>query len=288
MFSDKGNSEYFTKKNQRRGNLANKHKFGKPKRNNFKKDGNSKSSKLINVYEDTKEYFSSIDPSTIKNSELTDIFNLTVHIEDDRETFNTNYVVDDKDTLDMAIEFHDEGLNPLVLSMASDYKPGGGVRSGKTAQEECIFRRTNAFMTHNEEWYPLHENQIIYSPEVVIIKDKNYEMMDKDDHKIISLIAVAAIRQPNLKYGELYHDEDRKLMMDKIESIFKVALKEGHDSLVLGALGCGAFGNPPFEVASIYKTLIKYYGKYFKKIGFAILCVKESDSKNLLAFKNIH
>ena len=40
--------------------------------------------------------------------------------------------------------------------------------------------------------------------------------------------------------------------------MFILGLLNGHDSLVLGAFGCGAYGNPPYVVASIYEILIKY------------------------------
>ena len=287
MFSDSGNGEYFARKNQRRGNLANKKRFGNSaKGKQKKKHDNPKSTPLVNVYEDTQRQFSSVDPSTIKPSTLFDINTLKVEVTDEMPTFETEYLVKNQDTLDMAIEFCSDGLRPLVLNMASDYKPGGGVRSGKAAQEECIFRRTNAFMTHPEEWYPLDANQVIYSPEVKIIKDSDYELMDEEDHTTVSMIAVPAIRHPELKNG-VYHDEDRYLMSSKIESIFKVALTMGHDSLVIGALGCGAFRNPSSEVSQIYRSMLNHYGKYFKRIGFAILCVKDSDSENLKAFRSL-
>lgn len=287
MYSDSGNSEYFAKKNQRRGNLANKKRFGRSAKGKSKKNDNPKSNLLMNVYDDTKEQFSKVDQSTIKPSTLFDINSLKVDLTEELPTFETEYLVVNQDSLDMAVEFCNDGLEPMVLNMASDYKPGGGVRSGKSAQEECIFRRTNAFMTHPEDWYPLESNQVIYSPEVKVIKDSDYELMDDDDHVTVSMIAVPAIRQPDLKYGTTYHDEDRYLMTSKIESIFKIALMMGRDSLVLGALGCGAFHNPPNEVSQIFKSMLNCYGKYFKRIGFAILCVKDSDSENLKAFKSI-
>jgi len=288
MFSNSGNSEYFARKNQRRGNLANKKKFGRSaKGKHNKKHDNPKSRPLTQIYEDTIKQFSSVDPSTIKPSTLFDINTLKFETTEEMPTFETELLVENQDTLDMAIEFCNDGFNPLVLNMASDYKPGGGVRSGKSAQEECIFRRTNAFMTHPEEWYPLEPNQVIFCPEVKIIKDSDYELIDDDDHVTVSMIAVPAIRQPELKFGSIYHDEDRRLMSSKIESIFKIALMMGNDSLVLGALGCGAFRNPPTEVSQIFRSMLNHYGKYFKRIGFAILCVKDSDSENLKAFRSL-
>jgi len=285
MFSNDDNAEYSSRKNQRRGNLHKKKIFSKSnkKKASKKQYDNPKSNSMIDVYEDTIEYFLA-KQHEVKESTLYDINKLNVVLAENAPIYDTVYRVENIDTLDMALQFRKCGLNPLVLNMASDYKPGGGVRSGKKAQEECLFRRTNAFETHSEEWYPLEANDVIYSPEVYIIKDSDYEMLDENDQDVISMIAVPAIRKPHLDKGE-YFEADRKLMTAKIESIFKIALIEGHDSLILGALGCGVFHNPPNEVAQIYKLFTNLYGKYFKQIGFAILCVKESDSDNLNTFR---
>jgi len=100
------------------------------------------------------------------------------------------------------------------------------------------------------------------------------------------MISIAGLRKPKLNNG-IYYDDDRKLLTSKIESIFKIALANGHDSLVLGAIGCGVFKNPPIEVANIFKIMIRIYGKHFKKIGFAILIVKETDQDNINTFKKV-
>ncbi len=286
--------DLFSFKNQRRSNLANKQKFSDKRKqrkiNHHHKDDNPGSNSMINVYLDTKRYFHD-HPIDIKEPTLYDINTLPLNstILDSRPTYNTLCVIKNQDTFDMALDFIKEGyFKPLVLNMASEYKAGGGVASGKTAQEECLFRRSNAFQTHPDTWYPLEENEVIYSPEVQIIKDSNYNLLPQDiiDQGFVSMIAVAAIRKPRLHFNH-YDDEDRALMTNKIESIFKIAILHGHDSLVLGALGCGVFKNPPEDVANIYKNCIRFYGKYFKKIGFAILCVKESDKENIDTFKKI-
>ena len=50
-------------------------------------------------------------------------------------------------------------------------------------------------------------------------------------------------------------------------------LYRGHDSLVLSALGCGAFRNPPHHVAQLFKEVLseeEFLNKY-KHISFAII-----------------
>lgn len=190
--------------------------------------------------------------------------------------------VEDIDTLDASINLVSCGLNPLVLNMASKYKAGGGVRNGATAQEEVIFRRTNACVVYpRSNTYPLDDYEIIYSPEIQILFDRSYKILN--NFVSISMIGVHALKNPKLIRGEL-HDDDYELMYEKIESIFKLALINGHDSLVLGALGCGAYKNPPEDISEIYFDLLEIYGKYFKKIIFAILVCKDTDMHNYNTF----
>lgn len=230
----------------------------------------------------SNKYYSDVPESTLIS---VDEYEIELPIKNDRvaiiEVLNI-------DSFNMAINYVQQNLNPCVLNMASEFKPGGGVRSGSSAQEEELFRRSNALLTHPEEWYNLGNFNIIYSPEITIFRDdisNNYEFLD--DPIECSMLAVPAVRHPRINKHGKYNDDDEYLMKLKIEAIFKVAIQQGNDSLVLGALGCGAFGNPPELVAQIFKEYLDIYKYYFKKIGFAILVVKESDQQNLDIFKNI-
>ena len=179
--------------------------------------------------------------------------------------------------------------------MASNYRPGGGVKKGSSAQEEDIFRRSNYFLTLNksmlpDETYPLKATTVIYSPSVVIIKDSNYNLLNDEDLWSGSFLACPAIRNPQIK--KIGNDvetfkrlNDYDLMKDKIEMCYKTALHFGHDSLVLGALGCGAFNNPPHTIANIFAELNQKYALYFKKIGFAILSTGNNQNFNIFKKK---
>lgn len=43
----------------------------------------------------------------------------------------------------------------------------------------------------------------------------------------------------------------------KIRTIFRIGLLHGHDALILGAFGCGAFHNPPEEVARLFHEVME-------------------------------
>jgi uncharacterized protein (TIGR02452 family) len=233
---------------------------------------------LVAIWHDTIRYFE-LKQTQVPDSEKIDINGLTDP--DFIGTYNPTIDIVNQDTFEMAIDYRAMGLNPLVLNMASAAGPGGGVARGARAQEEDLFRRSNAHLTHPRSCYPLKPTEMIYSPEVTIVKDPNYKKIREVK---VSLLAIAAIRKPILRDGR-YSESDYNLMCNKIEAIFQVGIIKGHDSLVLGALGCGAFDNPPQIVASIFKEMLIKYRQYFKRIGFAILVVKSKDKDNLVAFQ---
>ena len=236
---------------------------------------------LIDVYKDTCEYFA----SSKVNGYLLSIHQLVVDVSLYSPVF-TEISVKDIDTLDLAYELHQENNTRkiLVLNMASAMKPGGGVLSGKTAQEECLFRRTNAFITHDPSFYTLDDDQIIFSPEITVIKDSNY---DKIKPFTVGMISVAALKNPKTRDNNYRFDKDRQIMKQKIKSIFKVALLNKYDNLVLGALGCGVYNNPLDEVFALFEKSINKYGCYFPKITFAILSVGRNGMENYEKFKQL-
>ena len=65
------------------------------------------------------------------------------------------------------------------------------------------------------------------------------------------------------------------------------AAKSGYKTLVLGAWGCGAFGNKPEDVAGYFKQVIvqEEYGKCFDEICFAIY--GREDGENITTFREI-
>ena len=240
--------------------------------------------RLIKEWNDTKNYFDQFKKE-IPQSTKYNIDNIICEIKPNEDSVTIREIVNE-DSFNLAIKYINDGYNPLVLNMASDWRPGGGVSNGKTAQEEELFRRSNAHQTHPQHWYPLKENEVIYSPQVVVVKDSRDKKYEYIDEITMSMIACAAVKKPKLVNGE-YNKNDYEIMYKKIESIFKIGILHNHDSLVLGALGCGAFYNPPDEVAKIFSILLDKYGKYFKKIGFAILVVKSKDNNNIDTFKKI-
>ncbi len=235
----------------------------------------------INIYNETmaisKLRFSAFTES-IKSRDIT-LLNHQIYD-------NTLILVEKMDTIDATLLLLSKGLNPVLLNMANPVRPGGGVANGATAQEENIFRRSNYFLTLQMKFYPILDTDTIYSKDVIVFRDTNYDFIDPN---LISIIASPSVRHPELNkdFSDFKNIEDYNLQYKKIEMIFKTAIIHGHDSIVLSAYGCGAFKCPPKKVAEIFNDIIKLYKKYFKCIMFAIIQPVDCNKNNYGVFKEI-
>ena len=244
---------------------------------------------------ETKSYFSEIyhncKPEITRSVTKTELYTVMTPLDDPKVRYNTKYRIMKGDTLDTAIELRKQGLKPCVLNMASDIHPGGGWSNGSLAQEECLFLRSTYDMSLSDPlgldplrtWkYPIPKYGGIYSPEVLVFRDNeknDYEIWKYKDCIFLDFVAVAAIRNPRLVHGRL-NDPDVKTTTIKIQTILRISALYGHTSVLLGAFGCGAFGNPPEHIAEIFKTVLlsdEFKGR-FENVDFAIIDNSRTDN----------
>lgn len=198
--------------------------------------------------------------------------------------YKTKVYVENIDTFEKAKEF---GPRCAVLNMASRRHPGGGVANGSRAQEEELCRRSDLllslyyftaqgkmfrFTNQGKEEYPIPMYGGIYSPSVCVYREaKTYYPMKTPF--MCNVISVPGINRPELNSKGEMDERDLKLLRAKIRTILRIAAVHGHTKLVLGALGCGAFQNPPVQVAQAFKSVLaeREFKGIFEEICFAIL-----------------
>lgn len=198
-----------------------------------------------------------------------------IYHDDNQEPFIHNnidntYIVH-QDTTDCGLQLINEGYNPLVLNMADIYNPGGCVSAGGGMQEESIFRRSNYHCHLPPNLYPIQNNEAIYSPYVYVFRDNE----DNNYTKLIAPVFMSFVACPGISMPIItknrFNETDTHIFINKIRLIFKIAHENNHDSIVLGALGCGAFGCPIKHVSKLFYQEL-YNTKYsFKNITFSIL-----------------
>ncbi|KAH7085422.1 hypothetical protein BKA63DRAFT_400559 [Paraphoma chrysanthemicola] len=152
-----------------------------------------------------------------------------------------------------------------VLNLASERSAGGGWQNGALAQEEALCYRSSLYLSLHRSYYRLPSLCAIYSPSVLIIRDA-----------MSPVISVAALRHPALTDDKKHfkNEGQRAETKRKIRLTLRVAARNGHTKLVLGALGCGVFGNPPKEVAECFLEVLRekeFQGGWWEEIVFAIL-----------------
>ncbi len=209
-------------------------------------------------------------------------------------------------SFEAARPYAEQGLKIAVLNFASSTNPGGGVTSGASAQEECLCRISTLYpclkdesmwdafyAPHRKARNPLHNDDIIYTKDVIVFKDDDYQPLPKPFTVDIITCAAPTLREQssnryNPSDGDKAPDitpEDLLALHEKRgRQILSAAAANGAEVIVLGAFGCGAFKNDPAIVAQAYANILPEYLHYFRTIEFAIYC-RPLSPQNFDAFK---
>ena len=213
---------------------------------------------------------------------------------------NADIIVSEKRTFEAAESYALAGKKVCVLNFASATNPGGGVLNGAGAQEECLCRcstlyfaltkrnlYTDFYLPHRRAQNNLHNNDIIYTPDVTVFKTDTLEpkIMDKKDWYNVNVITCAA---PNLRFipkDKINNEKIYTIQLERFSRILSVAASQGNEVVILGAFGCGAFMNPLAAVAEAAKNSVREFFKYFETIEFAIYC-RDDDKSNYTTFRD--
>jgi len=186
----------------------------------------------------------------------------------------TNIKFFDMDSIDCCLVYSPKAL---VLNLADDNFPGGCVSMGSGAQEEALFRRTNYCSSLKIELYPIRNNEVIYSLQISVIKkneNTGWQLLDLNNLPKISFIACPGIKYPDIievDDEKKLNEDDTKILKNKIKTIIQTAIKFNYDTIIFGALGCGAWKNPIKHVAEIFKEVLQIYDGSILNFYFAIM-----------------
>jgi uncharacterized protein (TIGR02452 family) len=232
---------------------------------------------LIEIFEDTKQY--TLDNNLTKSKTTKHTF---LEIEPVNGLTKSNISVINSDTVSAALDFSLLGKT-VLLNMASYKRPGGGVRNGARAQEECLFRCSNLSEVIPTSHYPLQEDECVYTSAGVFFKDFNYNYTTPTEIDVITMAAI------NLNGFELTDFKQYiKTNKDKIRLMLSLAIKNEVKNIILGAWGCGVFKNNPVQIATFFKEVLdEGYNSHFDNVVFAIINDHNSVDNNLEIFKSI-
>lgn len=181
----------------------------------------------------------------------------------------------------------------LVLNFANPINPGGGVRIGAKAQEEDLCRRStllyaleskaaSKYYNYNKSRRNLNNsNTIMLHPNVEVFKNEAGILLEKPEQiAVVTCAAPIATSFKDLESKKQYE----KIFYLRILSLLICAAFYEYDYLILGAWGCGAFGNNPKTVAELFRKAIYNESingfkicKNFKRIDFAVLSTHKNN-----------
>lgn len=189
-------------------------------------------------------------------------------------------------TLESARRLCGKHVRVGVLNFASGKNPGGGFLHGAEAQEETIARSSALYWSltadHCKPYYetnrisrdPRYTDAMIWSPDCPVFRDDDGFLIG--DPYVVDIITCAAPNyndtvQSSKGRERLLRNEMNSLLQIRALKVLQLFAHYDVPVLVLGAWGCGVFGNDPWVVAKIFRHLLTTVFKdRFEKVVFAI------------------
>jgi uncharacterized protein (TIGR02452 family) len=176
----------------------------------------------------------------------------------------TRVEVVNESTLAAVRRMAEAGHRPVALNFASAKNPGGGFLSGARAQEESLARSSALYAClsgnpmyayHRACGDALYSDYAIYSPDVPVFRADDGSLLEQ-------LYACSFITSPAvnakvvLERDRSRRPEVREAMRRRVARVLAIAAAHGHEAAVLGAWGCGVFGNDCAEVAGLFREAL--------------------------------
>ena len=168
-----------------------------------------------------------------------------------------------------------------MLNFASAKNSGGGFLKGSLAQEEALAASSDLYNSQLQahELYDinrscrtaLYTHNMIYSRGITFIRDGNSQFLP-------SPVTANVLTAPAANAGAYYKNEGGSkttalsVMERRIRYILNIFASRGDRTIILGAYGCGVFGNDVVDVANTFRKLLvgEGMGGHFEQVVFAV------------------
>jgi uncharacterized protein (TIGR02452 family) len=185
----------------------------------------------------------------------------------------------------------------VVLNFASARSVGGGFLRGAKAQEEDLCRASALYrcLETQPDYYSanrahpdgLYTDHIIYSPRVPFFRDEKKRLLE-EPYLLSVITAPAPCTREVVDHTPHLVPKLRETFVRRAAMVLAVARDRGHDCVVLGAWGCGAFRGDPEVAADAFRQALKLqFGGAFRRVVFAVLVARERDRANYEVFARL-
>lgn len=210
-----------------------------------------------------------------------------IEFEKNEDDIKTEIIVENIDSVGAVMKYGNP--SSAVLNFSSYKNPGGMFINGSKAQEECLCHESFLYNVLKEfqlefyDWNNRHKNKALYLNRGLF--SKGVWFFRENSHVECSVITCAAPNKSAAqKYQNVSDKENTEVLRSRIKFVLDMAKDNDVDTLILGAYGCGVFGQNPTEVAEIFKEYLTTTHKCFERVVFAI---PNGRDNNLQAFEKV-
>ena len=193
----------------------------------------------------------------------------------------TTLAVSQRTTLAAARSLVEDYPSVACLNFASARNPGGGFLNGSQAQEESLARSSGLYAAlqtqpefyayHRRERSPLYSDRVIFSPHVPVFRDDDGALLDEP--WTATFLTCPAVNASATRCNSPERLPEIPAAMERrTRMVLAVAARHGCAALVLGAWGCGVFGNDPALIAATFRRVLAepLFAGRFAHVEFAI------------------
>lgn len=168
----------------------------------------------------------------------------------------------------------------VCLVFGSARRPGGGFLNGASAQEESVARgsglyavetkHTGLYIQKDRVRAPFYTHDMIYAPDVPVFRDRDDLPLDA---MFRTGLIVACAPNKSSARGKQREACDR-VLVERAGYVLALAAEKRHTTVVLGAWGCGVFGNDPHVLAEAFASMLTNEGPFahtFRCVVFAMM-----------------
>lgn len=167
----------------------------------------------------------------------------------------------------------------VALVFASARNPGGGALRGANGQEESVargsgllaveHRHAGLYIDGEHARAPFYSHAMLYAPAVPIFRDRDDGLLPQLAYG--AMIVAAAPNKSVAHRGQRAACDE--VLHERARLVLAAAAGYRHATVVLGAFGCGVFGNDPAQLAAAFERLLRGGGPFegaFDRVVFAM------------------
>lgn len=214
--------------------------------------------------------------------------------------FVPKYIVDNLTSTEAGFQYHNGSTT--ILNFASFKHPGGMFLEGSGAQEEALChdsilynvlsdKKLSSYYINNRKNTnnALYFNRALFSKDILFLKEEKKKIYSIEDNSLDCSIYikqkfnVLTCAAPNYKAAKkmgVSANENSQALKSRVQFILSIADYFETKTLILGAWGCGVFGQSAEEVAELFYQELDSGKYHFETVVFSI-----PDFRNYVPFE---